>query len=39
VMQRTWEAEHINWRNPPKKRSKPAPLQNLEIVEAGNLVG
>jgi hypothetical protein len=39
VMQRTWDAERINWRELPKKTSKPASFENLEIVEAGNFVG
>lgn len=39
VMQRTWDAERINWNDKPKKCSKPTALEDLEIVEAGNLVG
>ncbi len=39
VMQRTWDAERINWRDPPRRPSKPTALEDLEIVEAGNLVG
>jgi hypothetical protein len=39
VMQRTWDAERINWNDLPRRRSKPTALENLEVVEAGDFVG
>ncbi len=39
VMQRTWDDERINWRDRPRRHSKPTALEDFEVVESGNFVG